>query len=314
MLAKNDEVLKRIKSKIGNDYTIIKFTSPKEEIIIEHVNGYKYSWESAYTLLYGKNITNQALVDKEGYMRDRIKEVWGNEYHLIEFKNFRNNILITDRDGFIFSTSIHDFVKRKVKPSIQTCTDKYNYYVHKANMKHNNKYTYPFFNYTKGAKNKIDIICDIHGIFKQTPEAHLHPYGCPICEMNNSSFYKYLNKNTGEITLYLIEGQREDLKFLKIGITKQSLRKRFGQMVFKEIFSKKMDVEKALGIEYYIKNKFFANCLYQCEELLNFNGKTECFSIGYKDSIMKEINLMLTGDCMIPIPGTYQGGFTPRLL
>lgn len=49
-----------------------------------------------------------------------------------------------------------------------------------------------------GAKNKIIIICKIHGEFLQTPNSHLHQKaGCPYCKLSKgeNEIEKYLIKN-----------------------------------------------------------------------------------------------------------------------
>lgn len=53
-------------------------------------------------------------------------------------------------------------------------------FIKKANKTHNNKYNYSLVNYIN-AKSKIKIICEVHGIFKQTPNGHLSGKGCSSC-------------------------------------------------------------------------------------------------------------------------------------
>lgn len=50
-----------------------------------------------------------------------------------------------------------------------------------ANNIHNNKYKYPYNDYINN-KTKIRIECSIHGIFLQTPNAHISGSGCPNCK------------------------------------------------------------------------------------------------------------------------------------
>jgi len=52
-------------------------------------------------------------------------------------------------------------------------------FIEKANKVHNNKYKYPEDYSTM--KTKIEIICSLHGVFKQTPEKHILGQGCPKC-------------------------------------------------------------------------------------------------------------------------------------
>ena len=82
-------------------------------------------------------------------------------------------------------------------------------YIHKLKQVHGDKYDYSKVNYIN-AKEKIDIICPRHGIFKQLPYQHLKGQGCPKCKssklenilMNlfrkNNIAYTYQYKITGD--------------------------------------------------------------------------------------------------------------------
>lgn len=59
-------------------------------------------------------------------------------------------------------------------------------FVKKAKEIHGNKYDYSNVEY-KNNRTKIDIECSSHGLFKQTPGAHLLGQGCPQC---NKGFVK----------------------------------------------------------------------------------------------------------------------------
>ena len=58
--------------------------------------------------------------------------------------------------------------------------DTRNDFVRKANLKHCNSYDYSMVKYTD-SQTKVDIICNKHGIFKQTPASHISGRGCPKC-------------------------------------------------------------------------------------------------------------------------------------
>ena len=64
-------------------------------------------------------------------------------------------------------------------------------FIKKAKLVHGDKYDYSLVDYKK-TNEKVKIICSIHGIFEQTPKAHLNVQGCPMCSGNkketNSSF------------------------------------------------------------------------------------------------------------------------------
>lgn len=55
-----------------------------------------------------------------------------------------------------------------------------------ANIIHNNFYDYSLVNY-KNNSTKVDIICPVHGVFKQSPEKHiLRKHGCPKCNASKA--------------------------------------------------------------------------------------------------------------------------------
>ena len=53
---------------------------------------------------------------------------------------------------------------------------------------HNNKYDYSLVKYC-GAKSNVIILCSKHGKFNQTPDSHLHGYGCPKCGYEENGKY-----------------------------------------------------------------------------------------------------------------------------
>ena len=54
-------------------------------------------------------------------------------------------------------------------------------FILKSEIKHNNKYNYDLVLY-ENCRTKIKIICPIHEIFEQTPDAHLYSgSGCEKC-------------------------------------------------------------------------------------------------------------------------------------
>jgi protein-arginine kinase activator protein McsA len=55
-----------------------------------------------------------------------------------------------------------------------------NQFVKEAQAIHKYVYDYSHVDYTM-TRNKVDILCFFHGIFKQTPNSHLRGSGCPKC-------------------------------------------------------------------------------------------------------------------------------------
>lgn len=66
-------------------------------------------------------------------------------------------------------------------------------FITKANLIHNNKFDYNLVKYCSAHK-KVDIICSIHGHFKQTASNHLKGHGCPNCTYNNGNLEDFIKK------------------------------------------------------------------------------------------------------------------------
>ena len=54
-------------------------------------------------------------------------------------------------------------------------------FINKSNLIHNNKFDYSLVEYN-GYEKKVKIICNKHGVFMQSPHAHLQGTGCPYCK------------------------------------------------------------------------------------------------------------------------------------
>lgn len=53
-------------------------------------------------------------------------------------------------------------------------------FIARARKVHGDKYDYSKVEY-KNARTKVKIICPIHGVFEQSPDAHLRGQGCRDC-------------------------------------------------------------------------------------------------------------------------------------
>jgi len=93
-------------------------------------------------------------------------------------------------------------------------------FIKKANLAHENKYDYSLVNYTH-SKTKVDIICSIHGVFKQKPYIHVQGTGCPSCA-------EYGFNPDKPAYLYYLKVTTDDNQVLyKIGITNRTVNERF---------------------------------------------------------------------------------------
>ncbi len=97
---------------------------------------------------------------------------------------------------------------------------------------HGNKYSYPDFK-LKRMHDKISIICDIHGKFKQSASKHKNGAGCYSCSRLNTGWTrtKFIAKckenNNGLGIFYIIKCSNETETFYKFGITSNSIKKRY---------------------------------------------------------------------------------------
>lgn len=114
------------------------------------------------------------------------------DYDLVDYKNIDTKVPIICKIHGEFLQSPYHHINRKAgcpvckgnrislrkRMSVQTFVDK-------ANIKHNNLYTYEKVKYTN-AHTKIIITCKKHGDFLQTPNNHIYGpgCGCPTCKNN----------------------------------------------------------------------------------------------------------------------------------
>ena len=59
-------------------------------------------------------------------------------------------------------------------------------YIEKVTLLHNNYYDYSETVFVT-AKNKLDVICPIHGKFSLLPYNHYKGYGCSLCGIKSAS-------------------------------------------------------------------------------------------------------------------------------
>lgn len=66
--------------------------------------------------------------------------------------------------------------------------------ISRANSIHNSKYDYSHLKFLR-TKDKVEIICPIHGSFKQRLDAHLAGQGCRTCENERRSSKYFIEKS-----------------------------------------------------------------------------------------------------------------------
>lgn len=117
------------------------------------------------------------------------KEVWGNkyDYSLVEYKNMKTKIKLICENNHIFNITPDNHLRLR---GCIYCSNKVNLvidkdsFVEKSNKIHNSKYDYSLFDY-KDSTTKNKIICNIHGVFEQTPNTHMSGSGCRSCYIDS---------------------------------------------------------------------------------------------------------------------------------
>ncbi len=160
---------------------------------------------------------------------------------------------------------------------------------------HGEKYLYDKVIYN-GNKEKVIITCRIHGDFLQTPNDHIGGHNCRKCSSISSHNYNLREAYSDKykelpVDVYVIEIQRNNDTFLKVGISKE---------VKKRLLNIKT---KSKGL---IEELLIIPCTFQEATLLEdillelrkrfrkfttkeFTGYSECLTIEAKDQIIFRI-------------------------
>jgi len=170
-------------------------------------------------------------------------------------------------------------------------------FIIQANRVHDNKYLYAHTEYVR-SHDKIIITCKKHGEFAQRPNDHLSGNGCMKCARDTAKGnynFGYFSRNPSmkkqKGLFYIIKIVVDDTVYLKIGITKNSLKERYKNykgLKMDTIASYQTTLYDAYRIEQDIKLMFTD---YQSSPH-NFNGRTECFSIVAEKEMLNYFNNM----------------------
>lgn len=169
-------------------------------------------------------------------------------------------------------------------------------FICEAKNTHNEFYDYSKTNYTSAFK-KVVITCPIHGDFEQTPDNYLNGrQGCPYCGSSGIYNRAFFDNNPHLIdimaTLYLLEFSKNNEKYIKIGITKKGISKRFPENKrsgYKISTIKELDMRlyDAWVIEQDILSTFRLNKAVLED---SFSGHTEILEYFIKDDIVSRLN------------------------
>lgn len=186
--------------------------------------------------------------------------------------------------------------------NLHSAVDKTTFFINMVNKVHNNKYNYSKTIFTN-SKNKITIICPIHGEFAQKANHHMSGHGCQKCativshQKTETKIYNWTLKdweNNGKTSkqffgfkCYIIKCWNDEEEFYKIGRTYQKLERRFHNKLSmpynyeivklyigtaKEMYTKEI-VLKRINKEYKYIPKISFGGKNECYKLINLNNK-----------------------------------------
>jgi len=186
---KNEYIIKRFKDihKDKYDYSLVEYKNSKTKVKIickEHgvfeQTPEKHCSKQGCPKCNNKNVTTEEFVEKS--IKKHGKKY---DYKLVDYKNSLEKVkIICDVHGVF-----EQIPKSHLKHGCLLCGIEINanalrkskeQFIKQATHIHKYKYDYSKVNY-KNAMTKVEIICPIHGVFKQAPNSHLRGDGCSKC-------------------------------------------------------------------------------------------------------------------------------------
>lgn len=234
---------------------------------------------------------NRKRITKEEFIRRSI-EVHGDRYiyDQVEWVDTKTKVTITCPEHGDFKQLPSDHMKgikcrecgyyERTYPN-QLDTDLFK---ERASIIHRGYYNYNKVEYGS-SKDKVTILCPIHGEFYQRPSNHLRGDGCPYC---NKGAYnpkvaerhkdKWLNTKA---YVYLIKLYSDEESFYKVGIT-TNFKKRFDKSKMpynvRELFIKETNKYNATYLEHHII-KYVTTEGLSYSPSIKFDGHSECFKV-----------------------------------
>jgi hypothetical protein len=269
------------------EYKVFRFTKINEPMILQGPDETLYYKKNAHRFI-SHNLRFDAIVDKHTYIQKKLDQ-FNTGLTLFRYTGMKEKVIVQDQNGFTYSPQCYDLLQGHTV-TIESCNEKEELFEYKANLKHNNFYTYGDFKYTNG-KQKVPIICPIHKVFYTSVEGHLFGNGCPSCKKDNASFSKskWVTKHKNKkCTFYVLEFFNDNESFIKVGVTTVSIKKRYASVKnykYKIILEIKGESEFISNLEKNILNTYKD---FKQKPLLEFQGRTECFNLQIKNKIYEQ--------------------------
>ena len=188
------------------DYSKVNYKNSQTKVCIicpEHGE----FWQTPANHLFGagckkcsaKEVHEKQKSTKENFI-NQAKNIHGDKYDYskVEYINNKTKVCIIcpEHGEFWQRPDKHLFCKRGCPKCGKTQKLTTEEFIKKAKDVHGEKYEYTKVDY-KTTEKKVKIICKTHGVYMQTPHAHLSGQGCPFCNLRllEVEVSDFLNKN-----------------------------------------------------------------------------------------------------------------------
>lgn len=198
----NEQIIDRFKNVHGDryDYSLVEYNNSKTKVkIICSAHGVfnqtpgKHCSKQGCPKCNNKNVTTEEFIEKS--IKKHGKKY---DYKLVDYKNSLEKVkIICDVHGVF-----EQMPKTHLKHGCLLCGIENNanlsrkseeHFIKQATRIHKYKYDYSKVRY-KNTMTKVEVICPIHGVFKQTPNSHLRGIGCSKCGDHRMSEKRTSNK------------------------------------------------------------------------------------------------------------------------
>lgn len=126
---------------------------------------------------------------------NRANEIHNNkyDYSLVEYINSKTNVIILCKTHGVFEQSPNRHLSGNGCIQCGYVRDTTESYINKAKKIHNDKYDYSLVEYIN-CRERVKIICPIHGIFYQIANYHLSGCGCKKCIKRHKTLNYFTDK------------------------------------------------------------------------------------------------------------------------